>query len=60
MAGDGLEEWLAVGEAAEVEGLSPSVLVEIGAQVVVVLGEGGVLCLAGLDMELVPYFTESE
>lgn len=48
VAGNGLEEWLVGGEAAEVEGLAPSVLVEVGAQVVIVLGEGGVLCLAGL------------
>lgn len=35
MAGNGLVERLTVGEAAEVEGRTPSVLVEVGGQVVV-------------------------
>lgn len=35
MASDSLVEWLAVCEAAEVEGLSPSVLVQVGSKVVV-------------------------
>lgn len=59
VAGNSLVEWLVGGEAAEVEGLSPSVLVEVGTQVVVVLGEGGVLCLAGLEKELALYSANS-
>ncbi len=35
MPGDGMVEGLAVGEAAEVEGLAPSVLVEVRGEVVV-------------------------
>lgn len=37
VAGNGLVERLTVGEAAEVEGRTPSVLVEIGSQVVVAI-----------------------
>lgn len=43
VAGNGLVEGLAVGEATEVEGLAPAVLVQIGRKVVVVLRKGGVL-----------------
>lgn len=35
MAGNGLVEWLANGEAAEVEGLTPAELVNVGGKVVV-------------------------
>lgn len=56
VAGNGLEERLVGGEATEVEGLAPSVLVEVGTQVVVVLGEGGVLSLAGLFIKLASGF----
>ena len=35
MASNGLVEGFAVGEAAEVEGLAPAILVEVGCQVVV-------------------------
>ena len=59
VAGNGLVERLVGGEAAEVEGLSPAVLVEVGAQVIVVLGEGGIFCLAGLEKELVLYSVNS-
>ena len=42
MTGNGLVEGLAVGVTGEVEGLAPAVLVQIGGQVVVVPGEGGI------------------
>jgi hypothetical protein len=35
VAGDGLVEGLAVGEAAEVEALAPAILVQIGGEVIV-------------------------
>jgi hypothetical protein len=35
VAGDGLVEWLAIGKAAEVEGASPAVFVEVSSEVVV-------------------------
>lgn len=38
MAGKRLLEGLAVGEAAEVEGLSPALLVQVGGEVVVAVG----------------------
>lgn len=43
VAGNGLVEGLAGGEAAEVEGLAPAVLVQIGGQVVVVPRQSGIL-----------------
>lgn len=42
VAGNGLVKALAVGITAEVEALAPTVLVQVGGQVVVVPGEGGV------------------
>lgn len=56
MASDSLEEWLVGGEAAEVEGLAPTVLVKVGTQVVVMLGKSGVLSLSCLIRELVSCF----
>lgn len=50
MAGNGLVKRLSVGEAAEVEALAPAVLVQVGREVVVVAGEGGVLVAAGLGL----------
>ena len=43
VAGNGAVEGLAVRITAEVERLSPAVLVQVGRQVVVVPGEGGIL-----------------
>lgn len=43
VTGDSLSERLAVCETAEVEGLTPTVLVKVGSQVVVVTGQGSVL-----------------
>ena len=48
MASNGLVEGLTVGETAEVEGLTPTVLVQVGSQVVVVAGQGSVLGSSGL------------
>jgi hypothetical protein len=42
VAGNGLVEGLAVRIAGKVEGLAPAVLVQVGGQVVVVPGEGGI------------------
>lgn len=43
VTGNGLVKGLAGGEAAEVEGLAPAVLVQIGGQVVVVPRQSGIL-----------------
>jgi hypothetical protein len=48
VAGNGLFERLAVGETAEVERLTPAVLVKVGGQVVVVTGQGSVFSSSGL------------
>jgi hypothetical protein len=48
VAGNGLVEGLAIGKAAEVEALAPAILVQVGREVVVVAGEGGVLVAASL------------
>jgi hypothetical protein len=48
VAGNGLVEGLAVGEAAEVERLAPAVLVQVGGEVVVLPGQGSVLGLTSL------------
>jgi hypothetical protein len=42
VAGNGLVEGLAVRIAGKVEGLAPAVLVQVGGQVVIVPGEGGI------------------
>ena len=47
VAGNGLVERLAVGEAAEVEGLAPSILVEVGREVVVATGSVSVPDVSG-------------
>lgn len=47
MAGNGLVEWLANGEAAEVEGLTPAELVNVGGKVVVAV-EGSTFKSAGV------------
>lgn len=39
MPGNSLVEWLAVGKAAEVEGLAPAILVQVGGEVVVATGQ---------------------
>lgn len=49
VAGDGGGKGLAGTEAAEMEGLGPAVFVEIGCEVVVLAGYGGVVCFAGLE-----------
>ena len=49
VAGNSLVEGLADGVAAEVEGLAPAVLVQVGCEVVVVSRQGGVLVSAGLE-----------
>lgn len=53
VASNGLVEWLAECEAAEVERLAPSVLVQVGSKVVVMLGESCVLLLSCLCGKLV-------
>ena len=49
VAGNGLVEGLAVRIAGKVEGLAPAVLVQVGGQVVVVPGEGGIFISSFLD-----------
>lgn len=49
VARNGLEERFTVRESAEVERLSPAVFIEVGSQVVVVSGEGGIFSSAGLE-----------
>lgn len=46
--GKRLSEGLAIGKAAEVEGVGPALLVHVGGQVVVVAGEGGIFVAACL------------
>ena len=48
VTGNGLSEGLAVGETAEVERLTPAVLVKVGGQVVVVTGQGSVFSSSSL------------
>lgn len=54
VTGNCLFEWLAVCESAEVEGLAPAVLVEIGSEVVIVSGEGSVFCFPCLEHRVSP------
>jgi hypothetical protein len=35
MTGDGLVEWLSVGETTEMEGRTPAIFVEVGREVVI-------------------------
>lgn len=49
MAGNGLVEGLADREAAEMEGLAPTVLVDVGSKVVVTVTRGGTLVEALID-----------
>lgn len=48
MSGYSLVEGLAVGEAAEVEGGAPAVLIEIRGKVVVMPSQSGIFCFPGL------------
>lgn len=52
MASDGLVEWLSVCEAAEMERLSPSVLVQISAQIVVAISYQRLLFRSSLLFDL--------
>lgn len=50
VSSDGGGEGLSRAEAAEVEGLGPAVLVEIGCEVVVLPGQGRILFCSGLSI----------